>query len=63
MAKVAKKIQVKLKRGLAGKKQVEIRTAMALGLRKTNQVREHKDCPEIRGMIRRIGHLVEVIEG
>lgn len=59
---MAKKITVKLKRGLAGKKEKEIRVAASLGLRKVNQVREHEDCPVIRGMISRISHLVEVIE-
>lgn len=37
------------------------RTLDALGLRKMNQVVEHNDTPQIRGMIRAVHHLVEVI--
>ena len=33
-----------------------------LGLRKTNSVRELKDTPAIRGMIRKVSHLVEIVE-
>ena len=33
-----------------------------LGFRKLNQVVERPDTPSIRGMIRKIPHLVEVVE-
>jgi large subunit ribosomal protein L30 len=42
---------------------VEMReTLRALGLRRMNQVVERKDTPEVRGMIRKISHLVEVVD-
>ncbi len=42
---------------------VEMReTLRALGLRRMNQVVERKDTPEVRGMIRKIQHLVEVVD-
>ncbi|HEY0789121.1 MAG TPA: 50S ribosomal protein L30 [Thermoanaerobaculia bacterium] len=42
---------------------VEMReTLRALGFRRMNQVVERKDTPEVRGMIRKIQHLVEVVD-
>ena len=38
------------------------RTLQALGLHKIDQVVEKEDCPAIRGMIRKIHHLVTVID-
>ena len=33
----------------------------ALGLGKISKVREHNDTPQIRGMINKVKHLVEVV--
>ena len=42
---------------------VEMReTLKALGLGKMNRVAERKDTKEVRGMIAKIPHLVEVVE-
>ena len=38
------------------------RTLEALGLRKISQVVEHEDSPSLRGMIRKVHHLVTIIE-
>ena len=38
------------------------RTLLALGLHKIDQVVEKEDCPAIRGMIRKVHHLVTVID-
>ena len=38
------------------------RTLTALGLHKISQVVEKEDTPEIRGMIRKVHHLVTVID-
>lgn len=38
------------------------RTLAALGLRKISQVVEREDSPTLRGMIRKVHHLVTVIE-
>ena len=38
------------------------RTLEALGLRKISQVVELEDSPSLRGMIRKVHHLVTVIE-
>ena len=37
-------------------------TLMALGLRKVSQIVEVEDTPSIRGMIRKVHHLVSVID-
>ena len=42
---------------------VEMReTLRALGLGKMNRIAERVDTPEVRGMIKKIPHLVEVVE-
>ena len=38
------------------------RTLEALGLRRISQVVEKEDTPEIRGMIRKVHHLVTIVE-
>lgn len=38
------------------------RTLQALGLHKISQVVEREDKPEVRGMIRKVHHLVTVVE-
>lgn len=38
------------------------RTLDALGLKKLNRVVEHEDTPAIRGMVRKVSHLVRIIE-
>ena len=38
------------------------RTLDSLGLTKMNKVVEHEDTPAVRGMIKKVNHLVEVVE-
>lgn len=38
------------------------RTLDALGLRRLGQVVEHNDTPQIRGMVNKVYHLVEVVD-
>ncbi|RIK11475.1 MAG: 50S ribosomal protein L30 [Acidobacteria bacterium] len=45
-----------------GAKPAQRRTIKALGLRKIRHSVSHEDRPEIRGMIARVRHLVEVEE-
>lgn len=56
------KLKIKLIRSTIGRKKNQIATVEALGLRKIRQVVEHEDTPQIRGMINRVSHLVEVEE-
>ncbi|MDY6147511.1 MAG: 50S ribosomal protein L30 [Porphyromonas sp.] len=41
---------------------VQKQTLDALGLRKMHQVVELQDTPSIRGMVRAVNHLVEIVE-
>jgi len=52
------KIRIKLIRSLSGCKPSQRLTIKALGLKRLNQTVEHKDTPQIRGMIDRVHHLV-----
>ncbi len=37
-------------------------TLIGLGLNKMNRTRELEDTPSVRGMVRKISHMVEIIE-
>jgi large subunit ribosomal protein L30 len=55
-------IKVKQTKSRIGCPQDQKRTLDALGLKKMNRVVEHHDTPAIRGMIRKVRHLVTVVE-
>ena len=44
----------------AGRKKDQIQTLTGLGLGKLRRTRELEDTPAVRGMIRRVAHLVRV---
>jgi large subunit ribosomal protein L30 len=56
------KLKVKLVKSIIGRKEDQRRTVEALGLKKINSEVEHNDTPQIRGMIQKVMHLVEVKE-
>ncbi|HNR03559.1 MAG TPA: 50S ribosomal protein L30 [Bacillota bacterium] len=56
------KLKVKLIKSTIGRKDDQIATVKALGLKKINSEVEHNDTPQIRGMIQKVIHLVEVKE-
>ena len=43
--------------------EVQRKTLIGLGLNKMHRVSELEDTPEVRGMIGKVHHLVEVVEG
>ena len=45
-----------------GSDAAQLATLESLGLRRIGQTVEHEDRPQLRGMIRRVAHLVEVEE-
>lgn len=47
---------------MIGSKEDQIATVKALGLKKIRDVVEHEDTPQIRGMINKISHMLEVEE-
>ena len=55
-------IKVQLRRSLIGRLQKHRRIAYSLGLRKINQVKELPDCPEVRGQVKKIEYLLNIIE-
>jgi len=59
---MAKKLEITLVRGLAGKNKKQIATVKSLGLRRPRQVVVHEDTPMIRGMVLKVQHLVRVRE-
>ncbi len=60
---MAKKIiKVRLKKSVITSNPKARKTVKALGLKKMNQIKEHKDTPQIRGMVNKINYLVEIVE-
>ena len=55
-------LRITLKRSAIGAKPKQRGTLRALGLRRINHTVEHPDRPEIRGMVAKVPHLVEVEE-
>jgi large subunit ribosomal protein L30 len=56
------KLQITLVRSLIGRPEDQRATVRALGLTKTNSTIEHEDSPVIRGMIKKVIHLIKVVE-
>ncbi len=57
-----KKLRITLKRSPIDYNQKQKITVRTLGLRRMHQMVEHRDTPQIRGMIAKVSHLVEVEE-
>jgi large subunit ribosomal protein L30 len=58
----SKVVKVTLVRSPIGYTKSQKDTVKALGLRRLHQTVEHKDSPALRGMIRKIVHMVQVEE-
>jgi len=56
------RLRITLVRSVIGRPGDQERTVQSLGLRRVNQTVEREDTPSIRGMVRKISHLVEVEE-
>jgi len=54
------KIKVKQVGSIIDRPEKQKKIIEALGLGKINKVREHNDTPQIRGMIDKVKHLVQV---
>lgn len=55
-------IKIKQIRSIIGRTPVQIKNMKALGLKKIGHVVEKEDTPQIRGMIKKVDFMVEVIE-
>jgi large subunit ribosomal protein L30 len=58
----AKTLLVTLVRSPIGYTKDQKKTVLALGLRRVHQTVEHQDNPAVRGMIRKVIHLLQVEE-
>ena len=56
------KIKIKQVRSRIGRPKVQKLTLDALGLTKMNKVVEHNATPQILGMVKKIQHLITVVE-
>lgn len=56
------KLKITLVRSLIGRKQDQIATVQALGLKKIGKTVEHEDTPQVRGMINKVSYLLNVEE-
>jgi large subunit ribosomal protein L30 len=56
------KLRIKQVRSAIGRNEKQKKTIRALGLKRIRDVVEQEDRPEIRGMIQKVQHLVEVEE-
>ncbi len=59
---MAKKLLITQTRSVIDRLEDQKRTIKALGLGRPNYSVEHEDTPQIRGMIRKVIHLVDVKE-
>jgi large subunit ribosomal protein L30 len=59
---MAKRLKITQTRSIIDRVEPQKRTIRALGLGRPNYSVEHPDTPQIRGMIRKVIHLVKVEE-
>ena len=57
-----KKLKVTLKRSVIGRQKKQKLTIEALGLKRLHHTKIHTETPQIRGMINKVIHLVNVEE-
>ncbi len=59
---MAVKLRIRQKKSTIGRLEKQKRTIRALGLRRMNHVVVVGDSPQVRGMVRKVRHLVDVEE-
>lgn len=59
---MARKLSVRQVKSASGHKADQKATIRALGINRMHQTVEHNDTPQIRGMVFKVRHLVEVVE-
>lgn len=58
-----KTIRIRQVKSASGHQKDQAATLRALGVHRLHEIIEHNDTPQIRGMIFKVRHLVEVVEG
>jgi large subunit ribosomal protein L30 len=61
-SKLKLKLKLKLVRSVIGTTRYQREVVQGLGLRRLHQTIERSDTPEIRGMLAKVVHLVEIVE-
>ena len=56
------KVKIKYTRSSINRPAVQKRTLAALGFKKLNQVIEKEATPQVMGMIKKVSHLVEIVD-
>ena len=59
---MVKKLKITLVKSFIGRPEAQRRVLRGMGLGKVNKTVMLNDTPEIRGMIRKVGHLVAAVE-
>ena len=57
------RLEIRQHKSSIGEKRAAKGTLTALGLKRPGHTVSHEDTPALRGMLRRINHLVELVEG
>lgn len=60
--KIAPQLKITQVRSIIRRPENQKRTMAALGLRRLHQIVIHDDTPEMRGMLNKVGHLVDIEE-
>ena len=60
--KASRTLKVKMIGSVIGCPDKQRATVRGLGLRRLHQVVERQDTPEIRGMVKKVPHLVSIVE-
>ena len=58
-----KTIRIRQIKSASGHKKDQAATLRGAGVHRLHEIIEHNDTPQIRGMIFKVRHLVEVVEG
>jgi large subunit ribosomal protein L30 len=59
----SKTIKIQYFRSIIGRPEPQKRIVRSLGLRRLNQVVEREDTPAVRGVVAKVPHLLQIVEG
>ena len=58
----SKTVTVKLIKSGIGRKSDQKKTLIGLGLNRIGKIRELEDTPSVRGMVKKVSHLVKIVK-
>ena len=58
-----KTIKIQYFRSSIGRTEHQKRIVRSLGLRRLNQIVEREDTPAVRGVVAKVSHLLQIVEG